>query len=77
MRCQSISCVRMQERASTTAGTNQKHPLSPPESDVARPLPDVRLHMMHVQFLAHPNKRLHLTPRHGLGVLTLVIYSVG
>ena len=45
----------MQERASTTAGTNQKHPLSPPESDVARPLPDVRLHMMHVQFLAHPN----------------------
>ena len=26
---------------------------------------------------AHPNKRLHLTPRHGPGVLTLVIYSVG
>jgi hypothetical protein len=24
-----------------------------------------------------PNQRLHLTPRHGLGVLTLVIYSVG
>ncbi len=24
-----------------------------------------------------PNQRLHLTPRHGAGVLTLVIYSVG